>query len=45
MVWSQLISTLIGVIVGGLITLGVNLYLQGKEREVQGWGIGSGLEF
>lgn len=31
----NLLSTLIGVIVGGLITLGVNLYLQKRERKIQ----------
>lgn len=31
----NLLSTLIGVIVGGLITLGVNLHLQKRERKIE----------
>ncbi len=31
----NLIGTLIGVVIGGLITLGVNLYLQKRERRIQ----------
>jgi len=35
---SHIIDTGIGVILGGLITLGVNLYLQKMERKTQyGW--------
>jgi len=33
--WSNLIYLLIGVNMGGLITLGVNLHLQKRERKVE----------